>query len=111
MENPLYVSLVVTGIGMAMLFLALALLYGLMVLMTALIKDRPEATGRQEVAVPDADERVLRTRAAVVAVALARAELEMSAAASPAGGSGWGPWRQVHTQRLLDRSVRKRTVR
>ena len=58
MDDPIIVALVVSGIGMLMLFLALAFLYGLMVLMTritsiqALSKDRPEAeeagSGKQE---------------------------------------------------------------
>ncbi|MBE9472649.1 MAG: hypothetical protein IMY75_11145, partial [Chloroflexi bacterium] len=43
MDNPVTISLVVSGVGMLMLFLALTLLCGLMYLMTALIKDRPEA--------------------------------------------------------------------
>jgi len=55
MDNPVNISLVVSGIGMLMLFLALAFLYGLMYLMTALVKDRPgveaeerEARGRRQ---------------------------------------------------------------
>ena len=42
MDDPVVVSLVVSGIGMLVLFLALAFLYGLMYLMTTFIKDRPE---------------------------------------------------------------------
>ena len=49
MDNPLVISWAVTGVGMLTLFLALAVLCGLMYLMTwmtnirAVVKERPEA--------------------------------------------------------------------
>jgi len=45
MENPLVISLIVSGIGMLMLFLALAFLYVLMYLMTTFLNDRQPETG------------------------------------------------------------------
>ncbi len=112
MEDPLVISLVVTGIGMLMLFLALAFLYGLMMLMTALIRDRPEAGGRKQEARSERQEAGSgRQRAAVIGVALARAELELK----PIGGAetkvNWSPWRQFHTRRLLSMNVARRTIR
>jgi biopolymer transport protein ExbB/TolQ len=113
MDNPLVISLVVTGIGMLMLFLALAILYGLMYLMTrmtnirAVVKDRPEAgaaeegsrgageqgsRGAEEQRSKRAEEqrskraeeeRVMRRRAAAIAVALARAERELGHIGTP----------------------------
>jgi hypothetical protein len=113
MDNPLVISLVVTGIGMLMLFLALAVLYGLMYLMTwmtnirAPIEEWPEAgaaeqggrgageqrgrgageqRGRgagEQRSKGAGDQREMRRRAAVIAVALARAELALGSSGSP----------------------------
>jgi Na+-transporting methylmalonyl-CoA/oxaloacetate decarboxylase gamma subunit len=121
MEDPLVISLVVTGIGMLMLFLALAVLYGLMYLMTALIKDRPEMGEREQGAggerqgagrikqdtrsgEPEAGGE--RRRAAVIGVALARAELELSQAVAPEVEAGPSAWQQYHRQRVLDLNLR-----
>jgi Na+-transporting methylmalonyl-CoA/oxaloacetate decarboxylase gamma subunit len=114
MENPLVISLVVTGIGMLMLFFALAVLYGLMYLMTTLIKDRPEAGEAEQEATgekqgtrsgePEAGDG--RRRAAVIGVALARAELELSQAVAPEVQAGPSAWQQYHRQRVLDLNLR-----
>ena len=130
MDNPLVISLVVTGIGMLMLFLALAALYGLMYAMTAVIKDRPEA-GAGEQGSRGAggqggrgaeEERVMRRRAAAIAVALARAERELGSSGSPCpigapraeqAASPWrvSAWRALHHQRQLTRKLPARRVR
>jgi hypothetical protein len=112
MDDPVVVSLWVSGIGMLVLFLALAFLYGLMSLMTRFIKDRPEPDvrkqGREEagsrnqgagggVQKPGRE----KWRVAAIGVALARAELEMSGVdvsdvkATPRG------WRTLHHRRQL----------
>ena len=114
MDNPIIISLVVSGIGMLMLFLALVFLYGLMYLMTTLIKDRPEAGAgeRDKVGVWEAppnrvgteEQGAMRRRAAVIAVALARAEQEqvIPPAVPPMGGEGAvNCWRALHHQRQL----------
>ena len=112
MENSLVVSLAVTGIGMLALFLALALLYGLMYGMTALIRERPKAgdgergsmgVGEKETAEEDG---AMQRRAAAIAVALARAECELCAtglpgvedSASPRAPSAW--WALHHSRQL-----------
>ncbi len=112
MDNPVTISLVVSGVGMLMLFLALALLYGLMYLMTALIKDRPEAGGKRQKAGSG------KRRAAVIAVALARAEQErvIPPSVPPIGGEERGggkvsAWRTLHQQRQLTLNLRTRKVR
>jgi Na+-transporting methylmalonyl-CoA/oxaloacetate decarboxylase gamma subunit len=148
MDNPLVISLAVTGVGMLMLFLALAILYGLMYLMTwmtnirAPIEERPEA-GAEEQGSRGAEgqrskgaeaERVMRRKAAAIAVALARAERELSSSGSPCpsgsprpsgspcpsgtpgaeGGAGpWrvSPWRALHHQRQLTRNPPARRIR
>ena len=117
MDDPLTTSLVVSGIGMLLLFLALALLCGLMYLMTALIKDRPEAEEQEprgEKRGARSEERETRLkaqRAAAIAVALARAELEMSSSGAPEAGeaSDLSAWRAFHHQRqlTLNRSTRR----
>ena len=110
MDNPIVISLVVSGIGMLMLFLALALLYGLMYLMTALVKDRPEGEaegqgGREAEGQKDRGARkqtAMRQRVAVIGVALARAELELCSAGLPEIEARPSPWQQYHRHRLLN---------
>ncbi len=106
MQDPLGTALVVTGVGMLALFVALALLYGLMYLMTTFIKDPPVATVEltaQEP--PSAPGGALR--AAVIAVALARAEQEQASSAPPVGETP-SAWRALHHQRQLAQTPRAR---
>jgi len=112
MDNPLTLALTVSGIGLLILFAALAILYGLMYAMTALIKDRPNVEPEEPAPTVEADESAspAARRAAVIAIALARAELEQSpAGALPETGSN--PWGQYHRRRLLDLNLRTRTGR
>lgn len=126
MDNPIVISLLVSGIGMLMLFLALALLYGLMYLMTALVKDRPDGEaeeqrgrgveerrsggtegqgGRGAEGQKDRGARkqaAMRRRVAVIGIALARAELELSSAGLPEIEARPSPWQQYHRHRLLN---------
>jgi Na+-transporting methylmalonyl-CoA/oxaloacetate decarboxylase gamma subunit len=126
MDDPLTISLVVSGIGMLMLFLALALLYGLMVLMTRMtatrgrIKERPEAEsgeqGSRGAGSRKQEARDGRRRAAVIGVALARAEQQLSRAGAPGAEEAVGswhvsPWRALHHQRQLTPSLRTRRGR
>jgi Na+-transporting methylmalonyl-CoA/oxaloacetate decarboxylase gamma subunit len=111
MNDPLIVSLVVTGIGMLALFVALTLLYGLMYLMTAVLKDRPEGKEEEEVERGVDEERARRRRAAVIGVALARAEREMSAPPVPEEEEAVSPWRALHHHRQLMGSLSIRRAR
>ncbi|MCP4538548.1 MAG: hypothetical protein GY832_15550 [Chloroflexi bacterium] len=100
MDNPIIISLVVSGIGMLMLFLALTLLYALMYLMTWItnIALRPKSQ-------PDAEEQrmdSLKRRAAAIAVALARTELESGPIISPQTKIVSSAWQQYHRHRLLN---------
>ena len=114
MQDPLATSLVVTGVGMLALFVALALLCGLMYLMTAFIKDPPVATLALDEETPSAQEGALR--AAVIAVALARAEQELlvvssverQIASAPPLDETSSAWRALHHQRQLLRTLRTR---
>jgi Na+-transporting methylmalonyl-CoA/oxaloacetate decarboxylase gamma subunit len=119
MDSPLVVSLVVTGIGMLMLFLALAFLCGLMYLVTAITRDRPggevgeyrsvEGGARGGVGVEE--QRAMRRRAAVIGVALARAEQELSTIGAPETGTAVSAWRTLHHQRQLMLNLRGRRGR
>ncbi len=122
MDDPITISLAVTGIGMLMLFLALALLYGLMVLMTRTtdisgwIKGRSEADSGEQGDRGAREQRMMKRRAAAIGVALARAEQQTSAAGAPGAeeaASSWriSPWRALHHQRQLTPSSRTRRGR
>lgn len=125
MDNPLVVSLIVTGIGMAMLFLALAILYGLMVLMTGVIRDRGAGSSDQGSGSSDqglgsreqgergeaAGGERARWRAGVIGVALARAEQELDAGGLPGPAGTASAWRALHQQRQLTLSLRPRRSR
>jgi len=127
MDSPLVVSLVVTGIGMLMLFLALAFLCGLMYLMTAVIRDRPKGgtgeyggveggeygsvEGGERGSVGVEEQRAMRRRAAVIGVALARAEQELSTIGAPETGAAVSAWRALHHHRQLTLNLRARRGR
>lgn len=116
MGNPLVIS----GIGMLLLFLALGLLYGLMVLMTGLIKDRPPAEeaecNEQEAGDSQQGVELERRRVAAIAVSLARAEQELSpigtlAVGEPTTSRHGSPWWAFHHQRQLALVPRTRRAR
>jgi Na+-transporting methylmalonyl-CoA/oxaloacetate decarboxylase gamma subunit len=112
MENPLATSLIVSSMGLLFLFLALALLYGLMALMTAAIKDPPTARlppAEAPAGVPRDKGEVLR--AAAIAVALARADAEPRPASRPAADEGLSPWWALHHGRRLRRGSHTRRAR
>jgi hypothetical protein len=125
MDNPLVVSLIVTGIGMAVLFLALAILYGLMVLMTGVIRDRGTGNreqgtgssgqgagiGEQGMTGEAAGMERARWRAAAIGVALARAEQELGTPGLPGPPGTPSAWRALHQQRQLTLSPRPRGSR
>ena len=114
MDNPLAISLIVTGIGMAMLFLAVALLYGLMVLMTEVIREREGSEGkegREGREGREGGEEGARWRAAVIGVALARAEHELAATGLPGPVETPSAWRALHQQRQLTLGLRPRRTR
>jgi Na+-transporting methylmalonyl-CoA/oxaloacetate decarboxylase gamma subunit len=120
MDDQLVTSLVVTGVGMLILFLALAFLYGLLYLMTALIKDQPPAPGPSasedaHSAVPgragEEPRQGEKLRAAVIAIALARAEQELGTTSAPGVEEADSAWRTLHHQRQLTRNLRARRDR
>ena len=126
MDNPIVVSLFVSGIGMLMLFVALTLLYGLMYLMTWITSLQASADERQDVKAGQGEgdrqgaggteqgARDRKRQAAAIAVALARAELDLSpVSTSTSGAEEAGPsaWWALHHQRQLIRGVPTRRTR
>jgi hypothetical protein len=117
--DTLPIALAITAIGMTLLFLTLALFYGLLTLLTAAIRDgagveAPDVVADQPPAkpVPDGGEADDLRRAAAIAVALAWAEADAGAAAPRAEQPDEGPasawWALHHGQRLARRNSTRR---
>lgn len=113
-DNPLATSLLVTGIGMAVVFVAMALFYASMHLLTALIRDNPArdvqadtraVIGKEVNSAIGANEPDLGAplRAAAIAVALARAEIGGQQTADSKLGTGlpFSHWGEFYRQRQL----------
>jgi hypothetical protein len=101
MNTPIVVSLVVSGIGMLMLFVALAVLYGLMVLMTRVTGTHPPVQDRPEPQKMGSERR----QAAVIGVALARAEQDLRPTGATEARETASAWRALHHQRRLTRNT------
>ena len=135
MDNELLLALFITAVGMTLLFLSLALFYGLLTLMTRLFEDRPAEAGgqapgglffrlRRPQAQPAAETPAAATaarspdrlRAAVAAVAIARAEAEEVERARPQPGEDaarreTSAWWALHHQRRMDSHADTRRAR
>jgi Na+-transporting methylmalonyl-CoA/oxaloacetate decarboxylase gamma subunit len=113
MDDPLTIALVVSVIGLLVLFAALAFLCGLVYALTALIKDRPDAQREEPVPIVETAEGTVHYahRAAVIAVAQARAGLESRPVGSLPAEAGSRAWGQYHRRRLLSLNRRTRTGR
>ena len=116
MENVFVTSLVVSGLGMLLLFFALVVLYAVMHVMPSVFKDapsRPEPEEPEEAEAPVGEEQMLR--AAAIAVAVARAAQEMSPVSVATAGAGTSadsisPWWSFHHDRQLTRKpISRRT--
>jgi sodium pump decarboxylase gamma subunit len=112
----LVTSLVVSGLGMLLLFLALVILYAVMYVMPSVFRDAPgraEPEQPEEAEAPPGEEQMLR--AAAIAVAVARAAQETSPAGVAAAGEGTSagsisPWWSFHHDRQLTRKpISRRT--
>ena len=112
MENPLTTSLVISAIGISLLFLSLVLFYGILSLLTAITRERAKETERQESEEHGPEHRALQ--AAAIAIALARIDTALGpgSAAQAAGASAGAPdttsWWSVHHQQRLAREKRRR---
>jgi Na+-transporting methylmalonyl-CoA/oxaloacetate decarboxylase gamma subunit len=108
LENPIAAALIISVLGMPLLFLALAFFYGLLSLMTSAIGERqatPPARPVEAETVPGEDQVLLQ--AAALAVAFARAEAEQTSIPGPVGvedeavSQHVSPWWTLHHQRQL----------
>jgi hypothetical protein len=109
-ENPLVAALVITAIGMSLLFLALLLFYGLLTLATRQRQSRPPS-GPPVAATkgPSHAGQEMMYQAAALAVALARAEAEQASSlvSAPPGPTDLqipSQWWSLHHQRRLARN-------
>ena len=114
MENPLTTSLVLTAIGMSLLFLSLVLFYGILSLLTAITRERAREAARQEPEEHAPEKRPLQ--AAAIAIALARVEAAQgpgsagNAAGLSAGTLDVTSWWSMHHQQRLAREKRPRRL-
>ena len=116
MDDPLVTVLIISAIGMSLLFLSLVLFYGIISLLTAATTDRPSASLESTAGTiaPSEVPTDRALRAAVVAIALARAEAEGQAgkpgSVFPASGDrDLAPWWSLHHQhRLAERGKPRR---
>ena len=113
MENPLTTSLVISAIGMSLLFLSLVLFYGILSLLTAITRERAKEAELQEPEEHAPEHRALQ--AAAIAIALARIDTAQGpgSAAQHAAASAGAPdatswWAVHHQQRLAGEKRRRR---
>lgn len=119
MEEPLVTALFITVVGMTLLFLSLVLFYGLLTLMTAVLKDRKqeqdgqgEYQGKKEAAQDGSDGVALQVAALAVALARAEVEQETGLAVDEHGADGAASsWWALHHQRRLAREPKARRTR
>lgn len=101
MSEALRQSLLVTGVGMAVVFVAMALFYGSMELLAAVFRPRPrdrKVPGAQPLS---EDSSSPRLRAAAVAIVLARARQSSKKAWPSTSPQPSSPWGEYHRQRQL----------
>jgi Na+-transporting methylmalonyl-CoA/oxaloacetate decarboxylase gamma subunit len=108
MEEPLPVALVISAIGMTLLFLSLILFYGMLSLLMSVTRERATSGAAPEAEPAGAPETMLRAAAIAIAVAIARAEAEpgpslvdLAATAGIAGRGQVSPWWTLHHQRQM----------
>jgi Na+-transporting methylmalonyl-CoA/oxaloacetate decarboxylase gamma subunit len=119
MQPSLTTALSLSAIGMALLFLALVLFYGLLSLMMAVLRDRPSPSTGAEAqlgAEPGEEERIFEATAIAVAMARAEAEERPSASGPPARDKSErarlaSPWWELHHQRRLALGSKARRAR
>jgi Na+-transporting methylmalonyl-CoA/oxaloacetate decarboxylase gamma subunit len=80
MANDIILSLQITAVGMGLVFSAIVVLWGLMSLLTAIIRDKEPAAQESAPAPAPAMDSGLKAQAAAVAVTLAIAEQQTSTA-------------------------------
>ncbi|MDD5368186.1 MAG: hypothetical protein PHQ40_03795 [Anaerolineaceae bacterium] len=108
MDNPLLTALTISGASILVLLLVLAAFAGLVYLMTALIKDKPEEEVAEVVQAPEATPILgdsVRKRVAIIALGLASTENDTLPTGQPAEKVQVDTWLQFHRNRTLGKSV------
>ena len=117
MDSPITVSLVISVIGMTLLFLTLLLFYFLLTLLGLASREQPAI--EEPRATPESGSATFeegRSQAAVLGVALARVEAQSGPAPGRSAPRGGGrsdprrssPWWDLHHARRLESSSRPR---
>jgi hypothetical protein len=113
LEQDLIAALVISAVGITLLFLALALFYGLLVLLAAVFKGQASA----DVGGPEPERADAMLQAAAIGVALARAEAEQPpsldlapSGEATAGAHSVSPWWALHHQRRVTQKPGSRRV-
>lgn len=114
--SPIVQGLIITGIGMGLVFLAILLLWGLMTLLVRWTSDKPEAPAVQEVvsempaevALPDTETKSDKARlhkAAAAAVAIALQLHQRTGQLKPQESSAISPWQATRRATFLGQSA------
>ena len=96
-ENSLSATLLITGIGMGVVFVAMSLFYLSMQALTRWTRDRSESRPALTSAAADNG----KLQAAAIAVALARSERREAAEIEEEDFEPFSPWRDFYRQRQL----------
>ncbi len=113
--SPIVQGLIITAIGMGLVFVAILALWGLMILLVRITADRPKAVEAQEPQTADLDESASTPAvndkqqlhlAAAAAVAVALQLAQRTNQVTPQDSSGISPWQAAHRAAMLSRSPR-----
>ena len=118
MDQDLIAALVISAVGITLLFLALALFYGLLVLLAVVFKGQASVgVGGPEPAGPASETADTILRAAAIGVALARTDAEhppnldlIPDGDATAGSRSISPWWALHHQRQVMQKPGSRRV-
>lgn len=113
MEDSLTTSLLITAIGMTLLFLSLVLFYGILSLLTAITREKPPTASPEGSKERTPQNRALQ--AAALAIILARLETAQGngiqvGTATPSSEDEPTPWWSLHHQQRLAAEKRFRRL-
>jgi hypothetical protein len=118
LDPDLVAALVISAVGITLLFLALALFYGVLLLLAAIFEGRASAdVADPEPASPEPEKADAALQAIAIGVALARARAEQTASLDLVPGEeafaaapGVSPWWTLHHQRQVSHRPEARRV-
>jgi len=115
LDESLRVALIISAIGMTLLFLSLVVFYGMLTLLAAVVKDKPPTATQEPAGTSGMIDRAVddgqaetKLRAAAVAIVLARAQAGegagppgVDATEGVAAGQPVSAWWSLHHQRQI----------